>query len=217
MGDITDPRIRNFLVDFTEEELKNFPPTQLICGNEGTRREPFSFTAMGSIRSRLAPRAYDAPPCGPSVRVVPDRLTESRKIPTRTILPLFFVHATHLRQRRPADPRRPRDAPALPRRRRRRRLPVPRVRVFFSLSGVFPPFFLRDFSIGSVQQRVDGGHVGFVWWSGAARASHVGPRHVWCPTLPRKLPSLLVNLARNPNPYEGTRRTTRLSGSLSSG
>ena len=43
----------------------------------------------GSIRFRLAPRTYDAPPCGPSVRVV--SLTKSRKIPTRNILPLFFV------------------------------------------------------------------------------------------------------------------------------
>ena len=43
----------------------------------------------GSIRFRLAPRTYA--PRGPSVRVVPDRLTKSRKIPTRKLLPLFFL------------------------------------------------------------------------------------------------------------------------------
>ena len=32
-----------------------------------------------SIRFRLAPRAYDAPPCGPSVRVVPGRQTKPEK------------------------------------------------------------------------------------------------------------------------------------------
>ena len=42
-----------------------------------------------SIRFRLALRTYDAPPCGPSVRVV--SLTKSREIPNRNILPLFFV------------------------------------------------------------------------------------------------------------------------------
>ena len=41
----------------------------------------------GSIRFRLAPRTYDAPPWG--VRVVSQ--TKSRKIPTRKILPLFFA------------------------------------------------------------------------------------------------------------------------------
>ena len=41
----------------------------------------------GSIRYRLALRTYA--PWG--VRVVPDRLTKSRKIPTRNILPLFLV------------------------------------------------------------------------------------------------------------------------------
>ena len=37
--------------------------------------------------------AYDAPPCGPSARVVPGRLTKSSKIPTRNIiiLPLVFL------------------------------------------------------------------------------------------------------------------------------
>ena len=45
----------------------------------------------GSIRFRLAPRTYDAPPFGPSVRVVPGRQTESRKIPTRKLLPLLIV------------------------------------------------------------------------------------------------------------------------------
>ena len=43
----------------------------------------------GSIRFRLAPRTYDAPPCGPSVRVA--SLTKSRKIPTRNVLPVFCV------------------------------------------------------------------------------------------------------------------------------
>ena len=41
----------------------------------------------GSIRLRLAPRTYDAPPWG--VRVVSQ--TKSRKMPTRNILPLFSV------------------------------------------------------------------------------------------------------------------------------
>ena len=41
----------------------------------------------GSIRFRLAPRTYDAPPWG--VRVVSQ--TKSRKIPTRNILPLFSL------------------------------------------------------------------------------------------------------------------------------
>ena len=41
----------------------------------------------GSIRFRLALRTYA--PCGPSVRVVSQ--TKSRKIPTRKVLPLFFV------------------------------------------------------------------------------------------------------------------------------
>ena len=65
----------------------------------------------GSIRFRLAPRTYDAPPCGPSVRVV--RLTKSRKIPTRKIFTaLFRVQATHRRphllhaRRRRCHPRR---------------------------------------------------------------------------------------------------------------
>ena len=33
----------------------------------------------GPIRFRSAPRTYDAPPCGPPARVVPDRPTKSRK------------------------------------------------------------------------------------------------------------------------------------------
>ena len=41
----------------------------------------------GSIRFRLALRTYNPPPWG--VRVV--SLTKSRKIPTRKMLPLFFV------------------------------------------------------------------------------------------------------------------------------
>ena len=41
----------------------------------------------GSSRFRLALRTYDAPPCGPSVRVVSQ--TKSRNIPTRKTLPLF--------------------------------------------------------------------------------------------------------------------------------
>ena len=40
---------------------------------------------------RLALRTYDAPPWGCIVRVVPDRLTKSRKIPTRKTLPLLLV------------------------------------------------------------------------------------------------------------------------------
>ena len=43
----------------------------------------------GSIRFRLAPRTYNAPPCGPSVRVVSP--TKSRKIPTRKTLLLYFM------------------------------------------------------------------------------------------------------------------------------
>ena len=46
----------------------------------------------GSIRFRLALRAYDAPPWG--VRVVSQ--TKSRKIPTRNILPPFFVLQTNV-------------------------------------------------------------------------------------------------------------------------
>ena len=46
----------------------------------------------GSIRFRPAPRTYDAPPCGLSVRVVSQ--TKPRKIPTRKMLPLF-VATTH--------------------------------------------------------------------------------------------------------------------------
>ena len=42
----------------------------------------------GPIRFRLAPRTYA--PWGLIVRVVPGRLTKSRKIPTRNMLPLFF-------------------------------------------------------------------------------------------------------------------------------
>ena len=42
-----------------------------------------------SIRFRLAPRTYDAPPWGCIVRVVSQ--TKSRKIPTRRMLPPFFV------------------------------------------------------------------------------------------------------------------------------
>ena len=65
----------------------------------GPHRQPCNSTPIvGSIRFRLAPRAYDAPPCGPSVRVVPDRLTKSRKIHTRKMLPLFLS--------RPAGPQR---------------------------------------------------------------------------------------------------------------
>ena len=41
----------------------------------------------GSIRFRLAPHTHT--PCGPCVRVVPNHLTKSRKIPTRKIVPLF--------------------------------------------------------------------------------------------------------------------------------
>ena len=44
---------------------------------------------LGSIRFRSPLRAYDAPPWG--VRVVPDRLTKSRKTPTRKILPRSFL------------------------------------------------------------------------------------------------------------------------------
>ena len=57
----------------------------------GTRRGPFNFTPMGvnSISSG-SPHVRPAP-WGPSVRVVPDRQTKSRKIPTRSILPLFLV------------------------------------------------------------------------------------------------------------------------------
>ena len=47
----------------------------------------------GAIRCRLALRTYDAPPWG--VRVV--SLTKSRKIPTRQILPLFFVRQAGLK------------------------------------------------------------------------------------------------------------------------
>ena len=43
----------------------------------------------GSIRFRLAPRTYDAPPCGPSVLVLSQ--AKSRKLPTRKILPRSFV------------------------------------------------------------------------------------------------------------------------------
>ena len=43
----------------------------------------------GPIRFRPAPHTYDAPPCGPSVRVVSQ--TKSRKIPTRNGSPLLFV------------------------------------------------------------------------------------------------------------------------------
>ena len=42
----------------------------------------------GSIRFRLAPRTYDAPPCGCIVAVASQ--AKSREIPTRDILPLFF-------------------------------------------------------------------------------------------------------------------------------
>ena len=42
-----------------------------------------------SIRCRLALRTYDAPPCGPSVRVMSQR--KSGKIPTLNILPPFFL------------------------------------------------------------------------------------------------------------------------------
>ena len=48
-----------------------------------------------SIRFRLALRTYDAPPCGPSVRVVSQ--TKSRKIPTRKILPLVVVFVIVIR------------------------------------------------------------------------------------------------------------------------
>ena len=54
-------------------------------------RVPSRSTAppWGSIRVRLALRTYAYAPWG--VRVVPDRLTKSRKIPTRNVLPLFLV------------------------------------------------------------------------------------------------------------------------------
>ena len=55
-----------------------------------------------SVRFRPLVCTYAAPPRGPAVRA--DGLTKSRKIPTRKILPLFFVI-------RPAAPR-PRAAPA---------------------------------------------------------------------------------------------------------
>ena len=43
----------------------------------------------GPIRFRPLICTYDAPPCGPSVRV--DEPTKSRKIPTQKILPLFLL------------------------------------------------------------------------------------------------------------------------------
>ena len=46
----------------------------------------------GSTRFRLAPRTYDAPPCGPSVRVVSQ--TKSRKIP-KTITALLRAQIQH--------------------------------------------------------------------------------------------------------------------------
>ena len=48
---------------------------------DGKHREPFNSTPWGSIRFRLAPRAYA--PWGCIVRVVSQ--TKSRKIPTRNI------------------------------------------------------------------------------------------------------------------------------------
>ena len=44
----------------------------------------------GSIRFRLALHTYDAPSCGPSVRVVPDRLTKSRKNTHPNNIPALF-------------------------------------------------------------------------------------------------------------------------------
>ena len=58
-------------------------------------------TQWGSIRFSSAPRTYGAPPCGPSARVVPDRLTESLEIPTRKILPPFCLGRRAGRSRRP--------------------------------------------------------------------------------------------------------------------
>ena len=52
----------------------------------GTRRGPFNNTSMGVNSSSFGPPHVHAPWC---VRVVPDRLTKSRKTPTRKTLPLF--------------------------------------------------------------------------------------------------------------------------------
>ena len=66
------------------------------CWEQGKNRQDYNLYASragqlhpqwGSIRFRLAPRTYDAPPCGPSVRVVPDRLTKSRQTPTLNMSP----------------------------------------------------------------------------------------------------------------------------------
>ena len=75
-----------------------FPPGK---GGGNTTRE------RRSIRFRLAPRTYDAPPCGPSARVV--SLTESRDIPTpkKTLPPFLLAAAPAPRagRRRPASTR----------------------------------------------------------------------------------------------------------------
>ena len=77
-----------------------------------------------SIRFRLALRTYNAPPWG--VRVVPDRLTKSRKIPTRKILPFLFVaRRTPLRNSLG----------------QKRRAGSPQGRPLH----VYPPTFIRDF------------------------------------------------------------------------
>ena len=59
-----------------EAEAEPSDPAQ---GREVRAASRSTAPQWGLIRFRLAPRTYDAPTCGPSVRAVPDRLTKSRK------------------------------------------------------------------------------------------------------------------------------------------
>ena len=65
-------------------------PALVRVGHAGVRLASRSIPPpwRRSVRFRLALHTYDAPPCGPSVRVVPDRQTKSWKIRARNVLPL---------------------------------------------------------------------------------------------------------------------------------
>ena len=64
-----------------------------LLGTQPPRIRVFNSTRWGSTRLRSAPRTYDAPPCGPAVRV--GSLTKLRKIPTRKML-IFKRRKQHL-------------------------------------------------------------------------------------------------------------------------
>ena len=74
------------------EQVSSVDNKTLLWARYASRAVQFH-PQWGSIRFRLPPRTYDAPPWGCIVRVV--ELAKSREIPTRKILPLFFMIRPH--------------------------------------------------------------------------------------------------------------------------